>query len=74
VERDLAREGDEVLVAGDKVGVAVDLDEYPHLAGGVDVGLDRALGGLAARQLADLVSELHAQDFLGLVLVTAGLR
>src|SRR3954452_15695071 len=51
VQRDVAGEGDEVLVARDEVGVAVDLDERADLPVGVDVGLDRALGGLAAGQL-----------------------
>ena len=51
VQRDVARERDEVVVAGDEVGVAVDLDQHAGLAVGVDVGLDRALGRLAAAHL-----------------------
>src|SRR3712207_7387968 len=50
---DVARERDEVLVAGHEVGVAVDLDEHTGAAVGVDVGLDGALARLAASQLAD---------------------
>ena len=73
VQRDVAGEGDEVLVVGDEVGVAVDLDEHADLAVGVDVGLDGALGGLAAGELADLVAHLDAQDLDGLVDVAAGL-
>src|SRR4051812_38701631 len=51
VQGDVAREGREVLVARDEVGVAVDLDEHADLAVGVDVGLHRALGGLAPGEL-----------------------
>ena len=54
MQRDVAREGDEVVVAGDEVGVAVDLDEHADLAVRVDVGLDGALGGLAAADLGAL--------------------
>src|SRR5215210_6595979 len=73
VQRDLAGERREVLVAGDEVGVAVDLDEHPDLAVGVDVGLDRALGGLAAAHLERLVAEPDAQELGGRVDVAAGL-
>src|SRR5215203_407504 len=61
VERDVAGEGHEVVVAGDEVGVAVDLDEHADLGVAVDVGLDRALGGLAAADLQRLVAEADAQ-------------
>ena len=50
LQRDIAGEGDEVLVLGDEVGLAVDLDQHADLAVGVDVGLDRALGGRRARR------------------------
>ena len=73
VQRDVAGERDEVLVAGDEVGVAVDLDEHAGLAVGVDVGLDRALGGLAAAHLERLVAEADAQQLDGGVDVAAGL-
>ena len=65
MQRDVTRERDEVVVAGDEVGVAVDLDEHAGLAVGVDVGLDGALGGLAAAHLEGLVAELHAQQLDG---------
>src|SRR4029079_11305864 len=39
------REGHEVLVAGDEVGLAVDLDQGADAVVVVDVGLNRALGG-----------------------------
>src|SRR6266545_323356 len=71
VQRDVLGEGDEVGVGGDEVGVAVDLDEHADLAVGVDVALDRALGGLAVGELAELVAHLDAQD-LGRVLGVLG--
>src|SRR3954452_12538463 len=73
VQGDVLRERDEVLVGGHEVGVAVDLDERAELAVGVDVGLDRALGRLAAGELADLVAHLDPDDLDGLVHVAAGL-
>ena len=66
MQRDVPGEGDEVLVAGDEVGVAVDLDEDADLAVGVDVGLHGALGGLAAAELGGLVAEPDAQQLDGL--------
>ena len=56
VQRHLAGERLEVLVARDEVGVAVDLDEHADLAAGVDVGRDGALGGLAVADLHGLVA------------------
>src|SRR3954469_389647 len=73
VQRHVLGERDEVLVGGDEVGVAVDLDERAELAVGVDVGLDRALGRLTAGELADLVAHLDPDDLDGLVHVAAGL-
>src|SRR5258706_4525938 len=73
VQRDVLGEGDEVLVARDEVGVAVDLDEHADLAVGMDVGLDGPLAGLAARELAELVAHLDPEDLDGLVHVAAGL-
>src|SRR4051812_481565 len=60
VQREVLGELDEVVVLGDEVGVALDLDEHADLAGGVDVGLDGALGRLATGELADLVAHLDA--------------
>ncbi len=59
---DVAREADEVLVAGDEVGVAVDLDEHPDLGVLVHVGLDRALGGDALAEILDLLALLDPQE------------
>src|SRR5215216_4082302 len=73
VQCDLAGERDEVVVAGDEVGVAVDLDEDADLAVAVDVGLNGALGGLAAAHLERLVAEADAQQLDGLVDVAVGL-
>src|SRR5918994_1465593 len=73
VEGELSREGDEVLVARDEVGVAVDLDEHADLAVAVDVGLDRALGGLAAAHLQGLVAQADAEQLDGLIDVAVGL-
>src|SRR5215217_8228190 len=73
VQRNLAGEGDEVVVAGDEVGVAVDLDEHADLAVAVDVGLDGAFGRLAAAHLQGLVAEAHPQQLDGLVHVAAAL-
>src|SRR4051794_1869978 len=61
VHRDLTREALEVLIAGDEVRVAVDLDEDADLAVGVDVGGDGALGRLATAQLERLVAQADAE-------------
>ena len=61
MQGDVAGERDEVVVLGDEVGVAVDLDERADLAVGVDVGLDGALGGLAAGELGGAGDALLAQ-------------
>src|SRR4051794_7719224 len=73
VQRDVPGERGEVLVARDEVGVAVDLDEHADLAVGVDVGLDRALGGLAAGELRGAGDALLAQPGDGRVDVAPGL-
>ena len=68
--------GDEVLedvVAGDEVGVALDLHEHADLAGGVDVLADQALGRLALSKLLSLLAHGDAQGLEGLVGVAAGL-
>src|SRR5919204_219073 len=72
-QHDLLGEGDEVVVLGHEVGVAVDLDEHADLAVGVDVALDGALAGLTARELADLAPHLDAQDLDGAIDVPFGL-
>src|SRR4051794_8753235 len=73
VQGDVADEGDEVLVARDEVGVAVDLDERADLAVGVDVGLHGALGGLAPGELGGAGDALLAQPRDRGVDVAAGL-
>ncbi len=73
VHRDVPGERDEVVVAGDEVGVAVDLDQDADLAGRVDVGLHGALGGLAVGELAELLAHLDLQRLEGLLLVAVGL-
>src|SRR3954468_361121 len=73
VERDVAGEGREVVVARDEVGVAVDLDERADLAVGVDVGLHGALGGLAPGELGGAGDALLAQPRDRGVDVAAGL-
>src|SRR5919198_3806783 len=48
VNRHLVGELLELVAAGDEVGLALHLDQDAHLAGGVDVGGDDALGGGAS--------------------------
>src|ERR1700722_148417 len=60
LHRDVARETDEVLVGGDEVGVAVDLDQHPDLGAGVHVGLYGALGRGALAEVLDLLALAHA--------------
>src|SRR5688572_5761467 len=73
VQRDVAGERREVVVARDEVRVAVDLDQHADLVVGVDVGLHGALGRLAAAHLERLVAEAHPQELGGRVDVAAGL-
>src|SRR6185437_3288613 len=73
LQGDVARELDEVLVVGDEVGVAVDLDQHADARAGVDVGLHGALGGLALAEILDLLALLHAQDLDRPVDVALGL-
>ena len=73
VQREVLGELDEVLVLGDEVGVALDLDQHADLAGGVHVGLNRALGVLAPGELAELVAHLDPEQLRGLVDVALGL-
>src|SRR3954468_12237745 len=73
VQRDVTGERGEVVVLGDEVGVAVDLDQHADLAVGVDVGLHGALGGLAAAELGGAGDALLAQVRDGSVDVAARL-
>src|SRR5439155_15159073 len=59
---DLARERREVVVLGHEVRVAVDLDQHADLRSGVNVGLDRSLGGRALAEILDLLALPDAQD------------
>jgi len=73
VKRDLAREVLEVVVLGDEVGLAINLDEHADLAVGMDVARDDALAGDAFASLRGLCLTLDAQDLDRLVHVAVGL-
>ena len=73
VQRDLVGERLEVLVAGDEVGLALDLDHRPDLVVGVDVGGDDALVGAAALALGGRGLPLDAQDLDRALDVAVGL-
>ena len=62
MQGDLVGEGLEVLVAGDEVGLALDLDHRPDLVVGVDVGGDDALFGAAPFALGGGGLALHPQQ------------
>ena len=57
----------ELLVAGDEVRLAVDLDERAEPAARVDVGADQALAGVAAGLLGRLGDAALAQQRGGLL-------
>ncbi len=67
MERDLASELAELVVAGDEVGFTVDLDDHTDLAVGMDVALDDAFGGGALAALGGGSLALDAQDLNCLV-------
>ena len=73
MQGDLAGELQEVVVARDEVGLALDLHHHADLAVRVDVGCDRALGRRAAAALGGGRLALDAEDLDGLVHVAAGL-
>src|SRR5215207_4230583 len=73
VQGDVPGERDEVGGAGHEVGLAVDLDQHADLRVGVDVALDRPLGGHPLAALGGLRLALDPQDLDGLVDVAAGL-
>ena len=73
VDRDLAGELLEVVVAGDEVGLALDLDQHADLAAGVDVGGDDALARCLARALRGRGLALDSQELDRLVGVAIGL-
>src|SRR5580693_2025316 len=72
--RHLVGEAHEVVVLGDEVGVAVDLDQHAHLRARVHVRLHRALRGRALAQILDFLALLHAQDLDRLLDVSLRLR
>src|ERR1019366_8557652 len=73
VQRQVAGELDELLVAGDEVGLAVDLHQHADLVAGVDVALDRPLAGLLTGALGGLGLSARAQDLDRLLQFAAGL-
>src|SRR5215218_4374251 len=73
VDRDLASELLEILVAGHEVGLAEHLDERALAPVGVDVGGDHALPGAAAPALRRRGRALLAKDLDRLPLVALGL-
>ena len=73
MQREVARELDELLVAGDEVGLAVDLDQHADPVAGVDVGLDDALARLLAGALGGLGLAAGAQQLDRLLDIAAGL-
>src|SRR5262249_50848424 len=73
VDRDVAGELEEFLVAGDEVRLAVDLDESADSPVEVDVVPDRALGRFALAALGRLRLALHAKELDRLGNVALGL-
>src|SRR5207248_5792006 len=73
VEGEVARELDELVGAGDEIGLAVHLDQYPDLVPSVDVLLDDTLAGLRSGPLGRLGLALGAQDLHRAVGIAAGL-
>src|SRR2546430_3062999 len=67
------RKPHEVVVLGNEIGLAVELDEGAQLRIGREVGADDALGRNAARRLARLGAALDAQQLLGFPEVAARL-
>src|SRR5690606_30777884 len=61
----IVHEGDEVVVLGYEVGLAVDFDHSAGLAVVGNVQADQALGGHTRGGLAGLIAKLDAQNFLG---------
>jgi len=59
----------EILVLGDKIGLAVDLDDRTQPGVGRHVDRDDALGRGAGRSLGRLVAEPDAQELLGFGLI-----
>jgi hypothetical protein len=71
LREDLAGQRDELVAFGDKVGLAVDLDERADAVAGL--GSHEAVGRRATFALGDALETLDAQDLGGLVVVAVGL-
>ena len=67
----LVGEGDEVVVLGDEIGLAIDFDHRADAIG--DVGGDHAFGRDARAGAGRLRAELDAEDLLGLDGIAVGL-
>ena len=74
VDRHLAREGLEVLGAGDEVGLALNFDQDPDLASGVNVGGDDTLAGGPPLPLGRRGLPLDTQDLDRPLDIAVGLR
>src|SRR6266550_3150498 len=72
--RQLPRKGDEVFIAGDEIGLAVELDHGRGLAIGGDSGADDTLGRDAVRGLGRFRAALDAQQLLCLAQIAVGFR
>src|SRR5579875_1325004 len=69
---DVAREFAELRIAGNEVGLAVDLDEHADLSAGMDIAGDQPFVGHALRLLLRLRGAALEQFVLRLVHVAAG--
>ena len=67
MQRDIVREVQELLGAGDEVRLAVQLDEHADAPAGVDIGLDHALAGRAVGALRGGGDALLAQQRAGAI-------
>src|SRR5207302_328874 len=72
LEGQVADQGLKFVVAGHEIGFAIDLDQHPHLAAGVDVGGDRAFMRGASDLLPSRSQAFLAQPVDGLVDVVPG--
>ena len=72
MERQIASELDELLVASDEIGLAIDLNEHADPVPGVDVALDHAFAGLLARSLGGLSLAPRPQQLDRLVKIAIG--
>src|SRR5436190_3302721 len=73
VDRHLPGELLKLVAPGDEIGLALHLDQHPHLSRGVDVRGDDALAGGPAASLGSRRLALDAEDLDRLLDVAAGL-